>query len=129
VSRPHVRMGRRQGLRALATCVRTALAAAAGVAAATPAAARTLQTQTAPPPQKAHTHTYRMLMPLSGSTSPHAAWCSGLMDRSAALTSHTATGSNHTSGAPDSPYWCGVCNARAGGSGGGGRCAGIGCVS
>jgi hypothetical protein len=45
-----------------------------------------------------------MEMPLSGSTIPRAAWCRGLMDRSAALTSHTADGSNHTSGAPDSPY-------------------------
>ena len=55
-----------------------------------------------------------MLMPLAGSTSPSAALCTGLIERSAHLTSHTTFASNHTSGTRVSPYlhhgvglgWC-----------------------
>jgi hypothetical protein len=54
----------------------------------------------------------RMLMPLLGSTRPAAARCTGEMDRSAALTSHTTRASNHTSGTSASPYLPRAARAR-----------------
>lgn len=67
-----------------------------------------------------YSFSHRIEMPLPASTTPFAAWCTGEIERSAALTSHTATASNHTSGAWPSPncsccwglVWCSVFGGR-----------------